>query len=84
MAAKKRVTAEKKPYTQPAIRPVSKEEAEHIAGAPDGPSAFSPPYAHPPGESVGTLRITVVSIKGDVDVATAGKLGELVGKLLGR
>lgn len=82
MAAKKRAPA-KKPYTAPALRPISKGEAERIAARAGADlSALGEPYAHPAGEPVATVRMTVVTFEGDADPAVMGALGELIGKLL--
>jgi len=80
MAAKER---KKRPYVAPALRPVSKAEAERIAArAGEELSTLGEPYKPPPGEPVATVRIAVVTVEGDADPATMGALGELLGKLL--
>jgi hypothetical protein len=80
MAAKKK----KKPYAPPTVRPISKSEAERIAGGPEELSALGAPYVHPPGEPVASLKMTVVVVEGDLDEATAGAIGNLIGGLLRR
>lgn len=79
MAAKKKP----KPYVAPTFRPISKGEAERIAGGPDALETLGQPHVNPPSMPVGTVKLTVVSVEGsDVDAATMGTIGELVGKLL--
>ncbi len=74
--------AAKKPYVAPVLRPISKEEAERIAGGPDGLETLGAPHVNPTGEPVSNVRLTIVSVEGDFDASTAGALGDLIGELL--
>jgi hypothetical protein len=68
MAAKK----QRKPYVAPKLTPISREEAERRAGG----------LWPPPGRPVSNIRVTVVSVEGEVNESTGAALGELLKRLL--